>query len=344
MAKSRILASIRSALHLTESTVDMPINSIKENICSTLQGHGRYGIPTVKKMPNIYGGEDFTLMFDDGTTYIASRYGNLESDKVVLSLHGVTPAREVFHRQFTDKEILNDIQHWVVDVTPHLDDKEPLYKWYTSENYSIVTQTYLAGFVNRLLSHTHSEKILLEWISKGWYDALNYAALFPDHIKKIILISPSGLQENLTGTFDVADLRLLMNLDKDAIRRNAPAAVGVAAEDIDDASRPLIEEWAKVIFWKLKITRNLKDALSKLDPALSYKWIEAIKNASIPTKLVWSANDHITPPHTFAIFKEKFWLSDDDVLFLPEWWHALIIGNKTYTQYNQRRLKEILWQ
>jgi pimeloyl-ACP methyl ester carboxylesterase len=338
-----LLNNIADSIDDTTGVHERHIATIKESITSALQNKGI--VKSTNHCHNRNGGQNITITMEDNTIYNASVYGNKQAKNIILSLHGVVPYHNVRQKQFTDQEALYRTQHWTLDLTPHVGNKDPHYEKYTNDNYDMTTRTYLAWFIKRLLENTWAETITLEGISKWWYDALSYAAIFPEHIDKLLLISPSWLQETLEWwSFDRSDIIKAMRGDEVAIEKLAPIAVGVEREDIDSRMFDIIKQWARDVFAKenMEGTKALKTALSNLNQQHTRMRLEAIKRNMTKTYLAGTANDHITPPETFNQFKESLGLSDDDILFLPAWGHAMIIGNKTYQQYNQRRLAKIL--
>lgn len=331
-----------------QPTLDIP--AIRQQLVSSLKAAKRQFSPTVEQSSTIDGqhGTEFELTFPDGTIYHARRYGNIASTNVVLGIHGMLPFSSAFYNQYTDAAALAEMQYWVVDVAPHLYDTQ--YAWYTPETYDDVERLYLAGFIYRLRKYSGVDKISLEWISKGGYDALHMGAVCSEWFKNIIFISPSGLQEDLEGIWK-EHLRTIKNAAAaplaEVLEAHHPLGL-IASKSVwveeSHLSQPVMHIIKKAILacFKDEGIKPLRKSLANIDKDKTRAYITALADTDIATYIVWAENDNITPKETFYDFKQWLHIPDDHAKLFAGGWHAIPLSDETSEEYNALRRKWLI--
>jgi pimeloyl-ACP methyl ester carboxylesterase len=211
---------------------------------------------------------------EKGFNFIKSAPDNPGADPLIC-LHGMFGGLSNFD------PLIERVNHNVIYV-PEI----PLYNL-SKGRLSI---TGLAEWLREFITELEIQNPILLGNSMGGHIALEYALLYPEDVKALILTGSSGLKENGFGS--------------SYPRRNDPEYIREQAnltfyEDLVD--EVMLEEILEVVQSPSKLTRLLWIARNTQKHNMS----AALPEILHPTLLVWGKNDIITPPEVGEMFCKK---------------------------------------
>ena len=192
------------------------------------------------------------------------------------------------------------IEHFEHHLNIHVPEL-PLYEKYEGD-----TVEYLVDFLDRTITDTNLESVVLVGNSLGGHIAIRYAHRFPSKVTKLILTGSSGLYENTQfGSF-------LKRSDYNYIRERVAATF----YDPNLATDELVAE-------VMATTTNLAKCFAIIRAAKSTKKdnvLMSLPEIKMPVLLIWGQDDKITPPDVAWQFKDN--LQDATLITLTECGHA----------------------
>jgi len=164
-----------------------------------------------------------------------------------------------------------------------------------------------ASFIDLFVTHFKIDKINIIGNSWGGGWALYYAEKFPDKVKKLILIDPSGLDVKDVFEWEILKYPLLGELASKMVTKNAVRKayekVYVNQSFVDSV---LIEETYK----PLQIKQNQR-ATYKIKRHCDWKITESqMENLTIPVKIIWGDKDNYLNVKYAEIYAAKIKTSD----------------------------------
>ena len=134
-----------------------------------------------------------------------------------------------------------------------------------NRNYSIDSQ---ASFLKRLLDHFKIDKPIIIGNSMGGHIALSFGLLYPNRVKKLVLISPAGLTDKGILPYPLLDVEM-----------------------VNETIRP---DWQ----WNNHIRIDIQSGLH-----YPVDWY--LDKLTVPTFIVWGRNDTIIDPKLATIWQSK---------------------------------------
>jgi pimeloyl-ACP methyl ester carboxylesterase len=164
-----------------------------------------------------------------------------------------------------------------------------------------------ASFIDLFVTHFKIDKINIIGNSWGGGWALYYAEKFPDKVKKLILIDPSGLDVKDVFEWEILKYPLLGELASKMVTKNAVRKayekVYVNQSFVDSV---LIEETYK----PLQIKQNQR-ATYKIKRHCDWKITERqMGNLTIPVQIIWGDKDNYLNVKYAEIYAAKIKTSD----------------------------------
>lgn len=219
------------------------------------------------------------------------KYNYLESGKgqTMILLHGIMGGLSNF--QFVVEHFKDKGYNLVVPEIPIL--TSPLLK----TNVHSLT-TYLEGFIEE----KGFENPILLGNSVGGHIALQYAKLFPEKVKALILTGSSGLYEKAMGNGypKRGDYEYIKKRTQDVFYNP------------EIATKEIVDEVFAVANDRNKLIRTLSLAKS----AIRHNMSMDLPYIAIRTCIIWGKNDTVTPPNVALEFNELmslselFWIED----------------------------------
>jgi pimeloyl-ACP methyl ester carboxylesterase len=160
------------------------------------------------------------------------------------------------------------------------------------------------GFLDKFVAGLGLERFILVGNSLGGAIAWNYALRFPDKVDRMILIDPAGYPMDLPGALNLAAVPVLRDISmlvtpRFIFRVSLEQVMG----DPDKVTDELVDRT-----YELTLRPGNRKALAavlaslikmKDDPELSKR----IPGITVPTLLLWGADDRWIPPDHVALWK-----------------------------------------
>lgn len=211
---------------------------------------------------------------------------------VILLLHGLFGALSNF------KEVIN---HFSKDYTVSI----PILPLYTSD-LKDTSVSGMAKFVERFVAFRGFEDMNLIGNSLGGHIALIYSLRNPDKVKSIILTGSSGLFESALGD----------GYPKKSDYEYVKKKTEYTFYDPNTATKELVDEVFDIVNDRRKAISTLYLAKS----AVRHNLRDELGKITIPTQLIWGAQDNITPAFVGEEFDKL--LPDSELHFLDKCGHA----------------------
>ena len=161
---------------------------------------------------------------------------------------------------------------------------------------------YLFEFMNKI----GLKSAVLIGNSMGGHIALIFAKEHPEMVDGLILTGSSGLFENSMGD------SFPRRGDKDYIRKKTEEVF----YDPKVATDELVDRVFEIANNRISVLKLLGYAKS----AIRHNMANDIQNITIPTCLIWGANDKVTPPHVAEEFNKL--MPNSDLHWIPLCGHA----------------------
>ncbi len=211
---------------------------------------------------------------------------------VILLLHGLFGALSNF------KEVIN---HFSKDYTVSI----PILPLYTSD-LKDTSVSGMAKFVERFVAFRGFEDMNLIGNSLGGHIALIYSLRNPDKVKSIILTGSSGLFESALGD----------GYPKKSDYEYVKKKTEYTFYDPNTATKELVDEVFDIVNDRRKAISTLYLAKS----AVRHNLRDELGKITIPTQLIWGAQDNITPAFVGEEFDKL--LPDSELHLLDKCGHA----------------------
>jgi len=161
---------------------------------------------------------------------------------------------------------------------------------------------YLFEFMNKI----ELKSAVLIGNSMGGHIALIFAKEHPEMVDGLILTGSSGLFENSMGD------SFPRRGDKDYIRKKTEEVF----YDPKVATNELVDRVFEIANNRISVLKLLRYAKS----AIRHNMANDIQNITIPTCLIWGANDKVTPPHVAEEFNKL--MPNSELHWIPLCGHA----------------------
>ena len=161
---------------------------------------------------------------------------------------------------------------------------------------------YLFEFMNKI----ELKSAVLIGNSMGGHIALIFAKEHPEMVDGLILTGSSGLFENSMGD------SFPRRGDKDYIRKKTEEVF----YDPKVATNELVDRVFEIANNRISVLKLLGYAKS----AIRHNMANDIQNITIPTCLIWGANDKVTPPHVAEEFNKL--MPNSELHWIPLCGHA----------------------
>lgn len=218
--------------------------------------------------------------------------GSHSREDTLLLLHGLFGGLSNFDRLI---DALSGCGYRI--VVPRI----PLYEMRRKE----LTIPELAKWTARFAAFAQLDRPVILGNSMGGQVALEYALMFPERTRALILTGSSGLMEKDFGrTFPRRN-------NREYIRRQASMTF---YEDLVDEQ--MIDEIQEVVLQPRRLTRLLTLARATRDHYMG----DRLSEITHPALLVWGRQDRITPPEVAEMFEER--LSGADLRWIDRCGHA----------------------
>lgn len=214
--------------------------------------------------------------------------------EIIVLLHGTSASVHTWQgwtTQLSDEYCVVSMDLPGFGLTGPFVDKSTTY---TSKNY--------AAFVVEVLETLHLDRVTLAGNSLGGKIAWRTAALYPEYVKKLILIDSVGYPsapKSIPIGFVVAKNPVLAPMLNYILPRNVvkKSVLSVYADDskVDEA---LINR-----YYELALRQGNRQALSqRLQEPDNEAIPEHIKQLALPTLILWGAQDDLIPVENAALF------------------------------------------
>ena len=176
------------------------------------------------------------------------------------------------------------------------------------------TPDFFVRFLENFLKAVRVSKPFIIGSSLGGQVAASYASLHPKRIKKLVLVSPAGTMKSSTKPLDAYIMAAMYPNKKNALR---------AFELMEGSGKKIPDSIITDFVTRMKLP-NAKLAFMStiLGMKSSTSIVPQIHSISVPTMLVWGANDGVIPLE----FSSAFISAIPDVTFLK-------IKNSGHTPY-----------
>ena len=150
--------------------------------------------------------------------------------------------------------------------------------------------------------------------SLGGQLAASYASSYPKQIKKLVLVSPAGTMKSSTKSLDAYIMAAMYPTKKNA---------ALAFEMMEGSGKKIPDSIVDEFVMRMKLPNAKLAFMSTLLGMKSSKSIiPSLSSISVPTLIVWGANDSVIPIE----FSQEFVSAIPDVIFLK-------IQNSGHTPY-----------
>lgn len=148
----------------------------------------------------------------------------------------------------------------------------------------------LTEFVWKFLDYKKIERTALCGNSLGGQVAIDFCLKYPQRVTKLILAGSSGLYER--------------HLSDGSLPRPSKEFIREQAEKVFYDKRHITEQLVEQIYQQLQDRHYVRFLIRVAKATRDYRMDDELSKVTVPTLLVWGAQDEVTPPHVAHQFHQ----------------------------------------